>query len=189
MTTDNNYPEYDLKKDPIELVAYDPAWSAIAALEIKKLRSILPSQHIIDIQHVGSTAIPGMIAKPVIDIQIAVDSLDAIKQSAIQILTSQDYIYWDKNPDSERMLFIKGMPPFGEKRTHHVHIVEPTSKHWSGKILFRDYLINHPEKAREYTDLKLKLEKQYKYDREKYTDEKTAFVNHILNLAKEEIKR
>ena len=60
------------------------------------------------------------------------------------------YEYWDKNPDPERMFFVKGMPPFGEKRTHHVHIVEPNSRHWREKILFRDYLIDHPEITFEY---------------------------------------
>lgn len=189
--SDNNYPEYDPKKDPIELVSYDPTWSEIALLEIEKLRSILPSQHIIDIQHVGSTAIPGMSAKPVIDIQIAVDSLPEIKKYAIEALTSIGYIFWDKifrdkKPDLERLLFIKGMPPYGEKRSHHVHIVEYACKQWQEKILFRDYLITHPEKSKEYAHLKLNLAKLYKYDREKYTDQKTAFVNHILELAKEE---
>jgi GrpB-like predicted nucleotidyltransferase (UPF0157 family)/GNAT superfamily N-acetyltransferase len=173
------------KNDSVELVPYDIQWSMMAESEINNLRNILPSNHIIDIQHVGSTAISGMLAKPIIDIQIAVDSLVAIKQIAIDELKKIGYEYWYDNPDPERMFFVKGMPPFGEKRSHHVHIVEPASRHWQEKILFRDYLIAHPETAREYEQLKIKLAQEYTYDREQYTDAKTKFINNILCKARE----
>jgi GrpB-like predicted nucleotidyltransferase (UPF0157 family)/predicted acetyltransferase len=168
------------KNDSIELVAYDNQWPGMAELEIKSLRNVLPKNHIIDIQHVGSTAIPGISAKPIIDIQIAVDSLTTIKQTAINQLKMLGYEYWNENPDPERMFFVKGMPPFGEKRTHHVHIVELDSKHWQGKILFRDCLISHPEIAREYEELKRKLATEHTYDREQYTDSKAKFINEVL---------
>ncbi|MCD6044937.1 MAG: grpB [Gammaproteobacteria bacterium] len=116
--------------DGIELVPYDPQWPQRAKAEIKRLRAAFPPNIIVDIQHVGSTAIPGTLAKPIIDIQIAVESLPAIKQMAIDPLKALGYQYWAENPDPERLFFVKGMPPFGEKRTHHVHIVEPSSKHW-----------------------------------------------------------
>ncbi len=173
------------KNDSIELVAYDNQWPYLAELEIQTLCNVLPKKHIIDIQHVGSTAIPGMLAKPIIDIQIAVDSLYAIKNIAIETLKTLGYEYWYDNPDTERMFFVKGMPPFGEKRTHHVHIVEPSSKHWKEKILFRDYLISHPQIMREYEKLKRSLATQHTYDREQYTDAKTKFINDILCKAKE----
>ncbi len=175
-----------LKKDHVDIVAYDPEWLTKANIEISKLREILPVSKIIDIQHVGSTAIPGMAAKPIVDIQIAVHSLEEMKVIAIPALQKLGYEYWYENPDPERMFFVKGMPPFGEKRTHHVHIVEPSSKHWREKIDFRDYLIAHPEIAKEYQDLKIKLAKQYTYDREKYTNAKGEFVNRILKLAKKQ---
>lgn len=171
-----------LKKDHIEIVDYDPKWSINASIEINKLKEILPSSNVIDIQHVGSTAIPGMAAKPIIDIQIAVKSLDEMKSFSIPALQKLGYEYWSQNPDNERMFFVKGMPPFGEQRTHHVHIVEPTSKHWYGKINFRDYLINHPDIASEYQQLKIKLAQQYPYDREEYTNAKGEFINRILQL-------
>ena len=171
------------KSDAIEISAYQEEWPKIAALEIKKLLDILPKQHIIDLQQVGSTAIPGMSAKPVIDIQIAVDSLDAIKPMAIKILKELGYEYWDKNPDPDRLFFAKGMPPFGTQRTHHIHIVEPNSRHWREKILFRDYLQNNSEARLKYEALKIQLAQQYKYDREQYTSAKTEFVHKILRLA------
>ncbi|HSW93019.1 MAG TPA: GrpB family protein [Gammaproteobacteria bacterium] len=172
------------KEDFVEIVAFDPEWLVRADAEIQKLISVLPSSMIIDIQHVGSTAIPGMAAKPIIDIQIAVLSLEEIKKIAILELKKLDYEYWYENPDSERMFFVKGMPPFGEKRTHHVHIVEQTSRHWIDKIVFRDYLIQHPEVAYEYQKLKIMLAEQYIYDREKYTNEKSEFIKKVLRVAK-----
>ncbi len=177
-----------LKKDHVDIVAYNSEWPMIASIEIKKLREILPSSKIIDIQHVGSTAIPGMAAKPIVDIQVAVKSLDEMKVIAIPVLQKLGYEYWYENPDPERMFFVKGMPPFGDKRTHHVHIVEPTSRHWSEKIDFTDYLIAHPEIAKEYQQLKIKLAEQHTYDREEYTNAKGEFVKKILKLAQQNIK-
>lgn len=177
-----------LDKDHVEIVSYNPSWPNDARMEIEKLKAILPLNRIIDIQHVGSTAIPGLSAKPIIDIQIAVKSLNEMKAIAVPLLQKMGYEYWDDNPDPERMFFAKGMPPYGEKRTHHVHIVEPTSKHWKGKILFRDYLVSHPELAKEYEHLKMNLAQQHTFDREQYTDAKGEFVNKVLKLAQKDNK-
>ncbi|MCE3237978.1 MAG: Ribosomal-protein-S5p-alanine acetyltransferase [Gammaproteobacteria bacterium] len=174
-----------LAKDHVEIVPYNASWPHDAKVEIQKLKAALPLNCIVDIQHVGSTAIPELSAKPIIDIQIAARSLDEMKVIAVPLLQKLGYEYWYDNPDPERMFFVKGMPPFGEKRTHHVHIFEKTSKHWDGKILFRDYLICHPEAAKEYEQLKLGLAKKHTFDREQYTDAKGEFVNRILKLAKE----
>jgi GrpB-like predicted nucleotidyltransferase (UPF0157 family)/RimJ/RimL family protein N-acetyltransferase len=171
------------KNDSVELVPYDPQWSKMAEVEIKKLRETLPTNHIIDIQHVGSTSIPGMLAKPIIDIQITVESLTSVKQTAIDLLKAHDYVYWAEDPDPEKMFFVKGMPPFGEKRTHHVHIIEPKSKRGQDRIIFRDYLIAHPEVASEYEQLKIELAHEYTYDREQYTDAKTLFIASVLGKA------
>lgn len=172
------------KHDAVELVAYNALWPQMAATEIATLYKILPPRHIIDIQHIGSTAIPGMLAKPVIDIQVAVDSLSAVKQAAIDALTAQGYQYWYDNPDPECMFFVKGMPPFGDKRTHHVHIYELGSKLWRNKLLFRDYLRGHPKVADDYQQLKIQLMRQYACDREQYTEAKKDFVNMILQKEK-----
>jgi len=173
-----------MTEDNVLLEEYNPKWPKMAIDEIEYLKKLLPHEHILDIQHVGSTAIPGMVAKPIIDIQIAVDSLVAAKEFAINILEANGYVYWYDNPDPERMFFVKGMPPFGEKRTHHVHICEPSCPQWPNKILFRDYLIAHPEKAHQYATLKMELSEQHGYDREKYTDAKKQFVEEILKMAR-----
>ncbi len=172
-----------LEKDRVEIVAYHPEWPQQARDEIESLRAVLPPNSVIDIQHIGSTAIPGLSAKPIIDILVAVKSLDEMKRLAVPVLQKMGYQYWAENPDPERMFFVKGMPPYGEKRTHHVHLVEPTSRHWSAKIFFRDYLIAHPEIAKEYEQLKIQLAQQHTFDREQYTEAKGAFVNKVLAQA------
>lgn len=173
------------KDDAIELVPYDSAWPLLAAREIQKLREVLPMNHVLDIQHVGSTAIPGLLAKPIIDIQIAVDSLSAIKAQSIHQLKALNYVFWDENPDPTRLFFVKGMPPYGDKREAHVHIVEPTSKHWGDKLQFRDYLLAHPTIAHDYAQLKQALAEAYPYDREQYTQSKASFIADILQRARQ----
>lgn len=173
-----------LKKDHVDIVPYNPEWPNMANDEIKSIRAALPLDKIIDIQHVGSTAIQGVSAKPIIDIQVAVKSLDEMKVIAVPELQKIGYEYWFENPDPKRMFFVKGMPPFGDKRTHHVHIFEYDSDHWRNKIIFRDYLRAHPSVARDYEQLKNRLASEHMYDREKYTDEKLEFVNQVLKLAK-----
>lgn len=174
-----------LKKDHVNLVSYNSEWPSLAQAEIDKIKSIFPVDAIIDIQHVGSTAIPDLSAKkPILDIQIAVPSLENMKLMAVPILQKMGYEYWANNPDPKRMFFVKGMPPYGEKRTHHVHIFEQDSDHWCNKLIFRDYLRSHPDVAKEYERLKFKLAEEHLYDREKYTDEKLDFVNKVLQLAK-----
>ena len=169
------------QKDHIDIVQTNPQWKTLAKTEIEHIKSLFPNGLILDIQHVGSTAIPNISAKPIIDIQIAVNSLDIAKIVSVPLLQKLGYEYWEKNPDQTRMFFAKGMPPYGEKRTHHVHIVQPSSHHWHDKIAFRDYLIKHPEVAKEYEALKNKLAVAHKFDREKYTEEKTEFINEILS--------
>lgn len=177
------------KKDSIDIVKNDPKWPELAKTEIEKICLLFPKNLILDIQHVGSTAIPNMSAKPIIDIQIAVASLQCARIIAVPLLQKLQYEFWADNPDKERLFFAKGMPPYGVGRTHHVHIVEPTSPHWTGKIAFRDYLIRHPETAKAYEQLKLDLAKKHQFDREKYTDEKAEFIRKILAKASNDNER
>ena len=171
------------QKDHINIVLNNPNWPTLAKTEIERIKSLAPQGLILDMQHVGSTAIPHISAKPIIDIQIAVNSLDVAKIVAVPLLQRLGYEYWAENPDQTRMFFAKGMPPYGDKRTHYVHIVESDSPHWRDKIAFRDYLRTHPETAKEYELLKNELAQKHKYDREKYTDEKGVFVKKVLGMA------
>src|SRR6202030_1812447 len=97
--------------DRIELVPYDPRWPALFAAEAPLVRVALGDQ-VLAIEHFGSTAIPGMAAKPIIDILVAVRSLAAMDH-AEAALTPLGYVFWRDNPKRDRMFFVKGMPPYG----------------------------------------------------------------------------
>jgi GrpB-like predicted nucleotidyltransferase (UPF0157 family) len=175
--------------DEVAIVDYDPHWPELFAAEDRVLREALPSDAFIAIEHAGSTAIPGVAAKPIIDIFVAVPSILDAKRTLVEPIKAIGYIYWEDNPNPERMFFVKGMPPFGVRRTHHVHLCEPSSEHWSRPLLFRDYLRRHLDQARKYVELKRNLAGQFRNDREGYTAAKDGFVLDIVARARNEIAR
>src|SRR5712672_4809058 len=132
--------------DEVEIVNYDPRWPVLFDEEAKRLRAVLDPPLILGLEHFGSTAVPNFSAKPVIDILIAVGSLTDAQATFVEALRNLDYVYWADNPKKDRMFFVKGMPPFGSKRSHHVHVTEPHGEMWQ-RLAFRDYLRAHPEEA------------------------------------------
>ena len=161
--------------DEVEIVDYDPRWPLLFDEEAKRLRAVLDPSLIVGLEHFGSTAIPGLSAKPIIDILIAVRSLAAAQATFVEALRKLDYVYWTDNPKKDRMFFVKGMPPFGSKRSHHVHVTEPHGEMWQ-RLVFRDYLRAHPEEVETYERLKTRLAAEYRPDRAAYTDDKSAYV-------------
>jgi GrpB-like predicted nucleotidyltransferase (UPF0157 family) len=93
-------------------------------------------------------------------------------------LESLGYAYWRDNPDPQRMFFVKGLPP-NSPRTHHLHMVEPDSILWQ-RLLFRDYLRQHPDEAKNYGQLKRQLANRFTSDREAYTQGKTEYIQSIM---------
>ncbi len=168
--------------DDIELVDYDPRWPALFAEEEKRLRSVLDPASIAGLEHFGSTAIPGMSAKPIIDILIAVRSLAEARRSYVAPLQGLGYVYWAENPKTDRMFFVKGMPPFGAGRTHHVHVTEREGEMWQ-RLAFRDYQRAHPDEALRYESLKQRLASRHGADREAYTEAKAAYVARVMRKA------
>ena len=168
--------------DEIRLVDYDPLWPLLFDEEARRLRTVLDPSLIVGLEHFGSTAIPGLSAKPVIDILIAVRSLAAAQASFIEALRKLDYVYWADNPKKDRMFFVKGMPPFGSERSHHVHITEPHGEMWQ-RLAFRDYLRAHREEAETYEQLKKRLAAEHQTDREAYTGAKSAYVESVMRKA------
>jgi GrpB-like predicted nucleotidyltransferase (UPF0157 family) len=168
--------------DEVEIVDYDRRWPLLFDEEAERLRAVLDPALIVGLEHFGSTAIPGLSAKPIIDIAIAVRSLAAAKASFVDALRKLDYVYWADNPKKDRMFFVKGMPPFGSKRSHHVHVTEPDGEMWR-RLAFRDYLRAHPEEAETYERLKRRLAAEHRTDREAYTDAKSAYVESVLRKA------
>jgi GrpB-like predicted nucleotidyltransferase (UPF0157 family) len=169
--------------DDIELVAYDPDWPERYQREASRLRHALDPSLILGMEHIGSTAIPGMSAKPIIDILIMVRSLSLAQQLAVAPIVALGYLFWETNPKPDRMFFVKGLPPLGTGRTHHVHLAEPESEP-TASIPFRDYLRSHDEASRRYAQLKQELASTYRSDREGYTAAKSTFVQEILRLSR-----
>lgn len=168
--------------DEVEIVDYDPRWPALFEQEAERLRAALDPSLIVGLEHFGSTAIPNLSAKPIIDILIAVRSLADARASFVEALQELDYVYWAENPKQDRMFFVKGMPPFGSGRTHHVHVTELDGEMWR-RLAFRDYLRAHPAEARRYAQLKRRLASEHPADREAYTDAKAAYIEKVMRKA------
>ena len=172
--------------DEIEIVDYNPNWANMFEREAEAIRGVVKKDLIVEIQHIGSTAVPGLAAKPVIDIMIGLrDLLDGKK--IIQPLKELGYVYWADNPDDKKMFFVKGMPPYGEKRTHHVHVVEINGEFWQRR-LFRDYLRINPQEASRYEKLKRELAVRFRDDREAYTEGKSDYVAEVMEKARREFQ-
>lgn len=167
--------------DDVHISDYDPAWPRLFALEAERLRAVLEPTLVVGIEHFGSTAVPGLAAKPIIDILIAVTSLARAKATVIPAILALGYVYWEDNPKPDRMFFVKGMPPYGARRTHHIHISEPEGEMWQRRLVFRDHLAAHPDEARRYEALKRDLAARYSTDREAYTDAKAAYIEGLYS--------
>ena len=167
--------------EEVLLVGYNPLWPAMYAAEIARVRAVLPPELILDCAHFGSTAIPGMIAKPVIDMLMAVRSLAEAQKVAVAPLEALGYGYWAENSKTDRMFFVQGLPP-APARTHHLHMTEPGGDLWT-RLRFRDYLCANREEAARYSELKIELAARYRTDREAYTDAKTHYVRAVLAKA------
>jgi GrpB-like predicted nucleotidyltransferase (UPF0157 family) len=168
--------------DDVELVDYDPRWQILFIEEEKRLRSVLDPASIVGLEHFGSTAIPGLSAKPIIDILIAVRSLVDAHCTYVSPLQGLGYVYWAENPKTDRMFFVKGMPPYGARRTHHVHVTERDGEMWR-RLAFRDYLRVHPDEAQRYESLKRRLVSEHATDREAYTHAKADYVASVMRKA------
>jgi len=173
-------------KEEISIVPYDPIWPEMFKEESEFLRKKLPKKLIKRIEHFGSTAVPGLFAKPIIDILVEVTSLKKTKEEIVPILEPEEYEYfW-------RPAFGDSGPPYYAwfikrnskgKRTHHIHMVEADSQLWD-RLYFRDYLKEFPQTAARYTKLKIELSKKHSKDRVKYTEEKSEFIIETTKKAK-----
>ena len=157
--------------EEVSLVQYDPRWPEMFERERDHLLSCLPQDVIKRIEHFGSTAVPGLLAKPVVDMLVEVASLEETKERVVPVLEAQGYDYfwrpsWGDSTPPFYAWFIKRDAK--GNRTHHIYMVEADFEHWD-RLLFRDYLIEHPEVAMRYGELKVKLSKSPDADRASYT--------------------
>jgi GrpB-like predicted nucleotidyltransferase (UPF0157 family) len=165
-------------EETIHLEPYDAAWPSRFERERDALRRTLEAWLAGPIEHIGSTAVPGLVAKPVIDIMEGVRTLEHARP-AIAALQALSYQYWPYRSDVMHW-FCK---PDTSHRTHHLHLVPQGSRLWIERLAFRDYLRAHPRTAGEYAALKTSLAARFASDREAYTDAKGPFVAAVVRAA------
>lgn len=163
-----------LKRGTVELVPHQEEWRENAENIIRLLKQLL-GDTAIDIQHIGSTAIFSIHAKPIIDIAVAVHNLNDILPY-IEVLKQHNIIFRGEIIAGE-VLFVMGDD---EIRTHHIHIATWNGTAWNNYINFRDYLNAYPEKAILYNTCKQKLAMQFSNDRKSYTAGKEKIIQRLL---------
>lgn len=165
----------------VVLEDYNPKWKELFEEEKKILEEVL-KEKAVRIEHVGSTAVPGLKSKPIIDICVVVKNLEDAREFE-ELLKPLDYHFREHQGVDDRYFYAKGPE---ENRTHYVHCETEDSKSYQNHILFRDYLRNHPKYIKEYAKIKEELEKEYKNIRSEYTKGKADFISKVIELAKKE---
>jgi len=162
--------------DVVAVVAYDPRWRALFEVEAARLGHAL-GETAVRIEHVGSTAVPGLAAKPVIDIQISVPALEPPKPYSAP-LEELGYGNWRDVHESDRR-FCRDDP-----RRHHIHLVVAGGANEFDRPLFRDYLTVNLEVRRSYAELKVASARAFGHDRDRYTSAKKEFIESALSAAR-----
>lgn len=170
---------------PIILKEHKPEYKKWYEVEKKNLLAIIDNEMISRISHIGSSAVTGLISKPTIDILMEMDGTCNVSQLT-EILKANDWVLMLKQSEPEmKMVFNKGYTPDGfAEKVYHLHV--RYFGDWN-ELYFRDYLIIHPEVSAEYGKLKMSLWKEFKHNRDYYTDAKTEFVVKHSELAKMEL--
>ena len=165
-----------LERGTVRLLPYDVQWQAHGRKHCQRIASAL-SLPACRVMHVGSTSVPGLCAKPIIDIAVAVDDFDG---QITQAMESAGYLY---RPDADtewQRLFVEGE---GNWRSAHIHVVKYQSMEWRNYLNFREYLIAFPNVRDQYAALKAKLAQKYPDDRQAYTEAKAEFIRYTLRKA------
>ncbi len=164
-------------KTTVEVVPYDPSWKEAYCEEAHKILEVLGSE-LLEIHHIGSTSIPGIYAKPIIDILGGARKIEDIDKYT-DAMARIGYEAWGEFGLPGRRFFVKGVP----KRTHNLHIFEAGNTEITRHLAFRDYMIAHPADAQQYSELKKELAEKHKGDIDGYCDGKDAFVKAMERKA------
>lgn len=156
----------------IEVIEYDPRWPDLYAEERARIETVLGALAE-RIEHIGSTSVPGLSAKPIIDILVISAHLGPV-DLYVERLGSLDYTYFPILSGTVRYTFGRGIP-----HTHHIHVVEQGGEECTRLLSFRDYLRAHPDTARQYEALKRQLANRFYNDRQSYNRAKTDFIRSI----------
>lgn len=159
------------------VTTYNPLWTAMFRAEALDLSEVF-GENLLDIHHIGSTSVPGLKAKPIIDIMPIVKDIQVIDTLG-EKMQELGYEAMGEYGIPQRRYFRKG----GENRTHHVHVFEVGSEHIERHLAFRDYLRAHLDEATRYGDLKEALAKRYPEDIEAYMDGKNDYIKRVESQA------
>lgn len=165
-----------LSKGIIKLAPHSEQWRQLFAEEAARIRAAI-GEFTALIEHIGSTSISGIAAKPIIDIGVGAEKA-ADGEKCVAPLENIGYEYRGEHGIAGRFYFVKGEP-----RTHHLHLVEAGGDFWRSHLLFRDYLRANSAAAKEYENLKLALAGKYVNDREAYQRGKADFIENVLKNA------
>ncbi|HEU5101631.1 MAG TPA: GrpB family protein [Roseiflexaceae bacterium] len=167
-----------LQRGAVELVAYTPIWATLFQSERARIQHALGADAL-DIQHIGSTAVPGLAAKPILDLGIAV-ATDAVVPACVSRLVGIGYTYRGYRGPDQGHFFDLGPE---QKLTHYLHLLTINQPAWTNYLQFRDYLVAHSATRDAYMRLKQDLATQYADNRAAYTAAKATFVQQILAAA------
>jgi GrpB-like predicted nucleotidyltransferase (UPF0157 family) len=173
------------KRAPVEIWEYDIAWPLKFEEQKADIMNAIGDK-VAGIEHIGSTAVPGLGAKPIIDVMVglrrlsdAVDCIEPLRR------IGYDYVPELEAQIPERRYFHKGPSNVPEKH-YHLHMAEMNGEFWNVQVLFRDYLRSHSDCAREYFELKKDLAAKYRLNREAYNEAKTSFIKATIAKARNE---
>lgn len=172
----NNTPIWAFEK--IEIKKPDPIWKEKGVQERDELYNLLSVFHVKQIEHIGSTSIPDLPAKPIIDLMASIPSLERIQEIA-ETLSLNDWHYVPPELDQQpwRRFFVKVR---NDKRIAHLHLMQEGEERWKKQLRFRDKLRADAHLAEEYATIKYQLSNEFNNDREGYTKAKTEFINRVL---------
>jgi GrpB-like predicted nucleotidyltransferase (UPF0157 family) len=161
----------------VEIVEYDPAWPVRFAAQRGRVSAVLAPWLAGPVEHIGSTSVPGLEAKPVVDMLAPVRSLDEAR-AAVGVLEADGWLFWPDDPCRHyRLWFLRPRP---EARTHHLHVIERDHPDARALLGFRDALRADQDLRREYVQLKRDLAGQHRDNRNAYSNAKSEFIERVL---------
>lgn len=164
----------------IEIVEYDPAWADRFTERADRVTDLLRPWLAASVEHFGSTSVPGLSAKPIVDMLAPVRSL-AEARPAVEVLSADGWLYWPDDPGRDhRYWFLRPDPA---ARTHHLHLIGHDDPRVGALLAFRDALRADPESRRRYAELKVRLAAEFGDNRNAYTNAKGDFVTQVLRRA------
>lgn len=164
----------------VELVDQDPRWAELFTQQRDRLAGLLAPWLTAPVEHIGSTSVPGLRAKPIVDLLAPVDSL-AAREAMVRALAADGWLYWPDDPRADTRLWL--LRPRPEQRTHHLHVVAHTHPRARALLTFRDALRADPALALRYQHLKEHLARDHPTDRSAYTNGKAPFITEVLRNA------